>query len=182
MDDALLVCMLYPSAYRNKKLQPLPHRKLLALAVIGKLLSHDQFHHEKRPTRFCCSGVQHPGDVGVVHHGQRLPLGLEARHHGLRIHTVFEDLERDPAMHRLLLLRYIHRRKTPLADLLEQLVPSDYGPHASHLYLARIAREISLIAAKPSRANSQCVTNVLTRFAMREILRRNTSETRADNG
>jgi len=51
-----------------------------------------------------------------------------------------------------------------------------------HLYLVRIAREISLIAAKPSRANSQCVTNVLTRFAMREILRRNTSETRADNG
>src|SRR6266700_4010926 len=94
MNDALLMRMLYPSAYRNKKLQPLPHRKLLALGVIGKLLSIDQFHHEKRPTRFCRSGVQHPGDVGMVHHGQRLPLGLEARHHGVRIHTVFEDLER----------------------------------------------------------------------------------------
>jgi len=80
------------------------------------------------------------------------------------------------------LLRYIHRRKTPLANLLEQPVPSDYGPRPVHLYLVRIAREISLIAAKPSRANSQCVANVVTRFAMREILRRNTSETRADNG
>ncbi len=128
MDDALLMRMLYPSAYRNKKLQPLPHRKLLALAVIGKLLSHDQFHHEKRPTRFCRCGVQHPGDVGVVHHGQRLPFRVEALEHGLCVHPRFDEFERDLAFDRLGLLGDPDLAHAAFADLFDEgVAASDDG-------------------------------------------------------
>jgi len=111
-----------------------------------------------------------------------LPLGLEARHHGLRIHTVFEDLERDLSLHRLLLLRDIHRAETALAELLKQPIASDYGSGPVHFYLVGIARKISRIAAQPSRDNSQYCTDVLNQFAMPETFRRNISTTIADNG
>jgi hypothetical protein len=68
---------------------------------------------------------------------------------------VFEDLERDLSLHRLLLLRYVHRRKTTLADLFEQPVPSDYVSRPVHLHLAPVALDTSLIAAKPCRANNR---------------------------
>src|SRR5581483_4634745 len=119
MDDTFLVRMLHRSAHQNEKLHPLAYRELPSLAVIRELLSDDQFHHEEGPARFGRSGVQHTGDIGMVHHRQGLALGLEARDNGLRIHAMFQDLERDLSLHWLLLLRYVHRRKTTLADLLE---------------------------------------------------------------
>ena len=48
-------------------------------SVIGDAL--DQFHDEERPAVGGRAGVEHLGDVRVVHQGQRLPLGLEAGEH-----------------------------------------------------------------------------------------------------
>ena len=42
-------------------------------------------------------GVEHLGDVRVVHQGQRLPLGLEAGDHLPRVHARLDDLQRDHA-------------------------------------------------------------------------------------
>ena len=45
-------------------------------SVIGHAL--DQLHDEVGPAVVGRAGVEHPGDVGVVHQRQGLPLGLEA--------------------------------------------------------------------------------------------------------
>jgi hypothetical protein len=41
--------------------------------------------------------VEHLGDVGVVHQGQRLPLGLEAVQHLPGIHAGLDELDGDEA-------------------------------------------------------------------------------------
>src|SRR5690348_5259008 len=79
------------------------------------------------------------------------------------------------------LLRHIHRRKTALTDLLEQPVASDYVSRPVHLYLVRIALEMSLVAPEPSRANNLQDTNVVTGSAMRKTLRRNICVNGIDN-
>jgi hypothetical protein len=34
---------------------------------------------------------EHPRDVRMIHHGQRLPLGFKALDHGLGIHPRFDE-------------------------------------------------------------------------------------------
>src|SRR5215204_3260063 len=53
-----------------------PHREADAVAVVGDGDALDQLHHEVRAAGVGGAGVQDLGDVGVVHQGQRLALGL----------------------------------------------------------------------------------------------------------
>jgi hypothetical protein len=57
-------------------------------------------------------------DVGVVHHRQGLALLLEARDDLLGVHAELDDLERDLALDRLLLLRHEDRTEAAFADQL----------------------------------------------------------------
>ena len=52
----------------------------------------------------------------VVHQGQGLALGLEAGDHLAGIHPGLDDLERDPAPDRLLLLGHVDGAHAPFAD------------------------------------------------------------------
>ena len=52
--------------------------ELVLVAVVGQRDAVDQLHHEIGPARVGRPRVEHLGDVGVVHQGQGLPLGLEA--------------------------------------------------------------------------------------------------------
>ena len=61
----------------------------------------------------------------MVHHRQRLPLGLEAGDHLPAVHARLDDLQRDAAADRLLLLGHIDDAHAPFADLLQQLVRAD---------------------------------------------------------
>ena len=61
----------------------------------------------------------------MVHHRQRLPLGLEAGDDLLGVHAQLDDLERDAAPDRLLLLGHIDHAAAAFADFLEQLVAAD---------------------------------------------------------
>jgi len=63
--------------------------------------------------------VEHLGDALVVHQRQRLPRLLEAAHQRLAIHPQLDSLERDPALHRLLLLGEIDRAHPALAQRVE---------------------------------------------------------------
>ena len=81
MDDALLVGVLDRLADGDEQLQPLPGREAVLVAVLGDRHALDQLHDEVRPAGAGGAGVEHPGDVGVVHQRQRLPLGLEAGDH-----------------------------------------------------------------------------------------------------
>ena len=63
----------------------------------------------------------------MVHHGERLPLGLESRDHSMRVHARLYDLQRYLATHGLLLLRHVDYAEPAFADLLQQFVGSDHG-------------------------------------------------------
>ena len=85
----------------------------------------DELHHEVRPARLGRAGVEHAGDVRMVHHRQGLPLGLEAGDHLPGVHARLDDLEGDLAADRLRLLGHEDDAKAAFADLLQQLVGAD---------------------------------------------------------
>ena len=66
--------------------------------------------------------VEHLGDVGVVHQGQRLPLGLEPGQHLLGVHAGLDQLDRDEPLDRLGLLGPPDGPHAALADGLDQRV------------------------------------------------------------
>ena len=63
----------------------------------------------------------------MIHHRQRLPLGLKASDDLASIHARFDDLQRDPSLNWLLLLGHVHDTHAPFAHLLEQFVGADPG-------------------------------------------------------
>ena len=71
------------------------------------------------------AGVEHLGDVRVVHQRQRLPLGLEAGDDLPGVHARLDDLQRDLAADGVLLLGHEDDAEAALADLLQQLVAAD---------------------------------------------------------
>ena len=64
---------------------------------------------------------------GMVHHRQRLPLGLEAGDDLPAVHAWLDDLERDLALHRLRLLGHEDGAHAAFANLLQELVGADDG-------------------------------------------------------
>ena len=99
--------------------------RFVLVAVIGDLDAAHQFHDEVGPARFRRAGVQHLGDVRMVHQRQRLPLGLEPGDDALGVHAQLDDLERDAAADRFLLLGHINHAAAAFADLLEQFVAAN---------------------------------------------------------
>ena len=74
--------------------------QIVLVAVIGDAHAAHQFHDEVGPARFGRAGIEHLGDVRMIHHGQRLPLGFEAGDDLLGVHAQLDDLQRDAAAHR----------------------------------------------------------------------------------
>ena len=75
-------------------------RQVFLIAVLGDRHALDQFHDEIRPAAVGRAGVEHLGDVGVVHQGQGLPFGLEAGDDLAAVHARLDDLQSDPALDR----------------------------------------------------------------------------------
>ena len=101
VDDALLVGVLDRLADRHEQFQPLARRQVVVVAVFGDRHAVDQLHDEVRQAVGRGPGVEHAGDVDMVHHRQGLPLGLEAGDDLAAVHARLDDLERDLALHRL---------------------------------------------------------------------------------
>ena len=66
----------------------------MPVAIVRERDALDELHHEERPAGLGGAGVEHPGDVGMVHQRQGLPLGLESGQHGPRVHPGLDHLER----------------------------------------------------------------------------------------
>ena len=62
------------------------------LAVLGDADAPHQFHDKERAAAVGHAAVVDLGDVGVVHHRQRLAFGLEAGDHRLGVHARLDDL------------------------------------------------------------------------------------------
>ena len=125
MNDALLVGVLHGAADLREELQPRPGREALAVAVFGDGNAAHELHDEVRPAVVGRPGIQHPGDVGVVHHRQGLPLGLEAGDHLLRVHAELDDFQGDLATDRFFLLGPVNGAEPAFADELQQPIGPD---------------------------------------------------------
>ena len=126
MNDALLMGMLHRLADGHGQFQPLTRRQPVVVTEGGDGDAADQLHHEIGTARIGGPGIQHMGDMRVVHERQRLPFGLEAGHHLLAIHAWLEHLERHLTADALLLLRHEDDAEAALANLLQQLVRADH--------------------------------------------------------
>ena len=122
MDDPLLMGVLDAAAHLDEQLQPLPRGKTLIVAVPGDRRPLDQLHDEVGPAGVGCAGVEHAGDVRVVHQRQGLALGLEAGDDLRALHARLEDLERDGPADGLALLGLVHPAEAAFADELDQRV------------------------------------------------------------
>ena len=91
-------------------------------------------------TAFRHSGIQHLGDVRMVHHRQRLPLGLEPGDDLLGVHAQLDDFQRDAPPHRLGLLGDIDHAAAAFADAFQQLVAPERLAHG----FVRGVREVDL--------------------------------------
>ena len=125
MNDALLMRVLNGLANLREELQAILGGEMVLVAILGDAHAAHEFHDEVGTPRLRRARVEHARDVRMLHHRQRLPLGLEAGDDRLRVHAELDDLERDAAAHRLLLLGHVHDAAAALADLLQQLVASD---------------------------------------------------------
>ena len=95
------------------------------IAVVDDRDALHQLHHEVGPAAVGRAGIEHPGDVGVVHQGQRLPLRLEPGDDIARIHARLDDLQGHLAADGVLLLGDEDQAEPPLADLLHEFIGTD---------------------------------------------------------
>ena len=116
VDDPLLVGVLHGLADRDEQLQPGPDREPQAVAVLGDRLPAHQLHHEERLAGLGGAAVVDAGDVGVVHQGQRLPLGVEPGQHRPRVHPDLDQLERHLPLDRFGLIGPVDGAHAPLAE------------------------------------------------------------------
>ena len=130
VDDAFLMRVLHRVAHRDQQPQPVADRQSLAVTELGDGNAAHPFHHEVRPAGLRRTGIEHAGDIRVIHHGQGLALGLEAGDDGLCIHAQLDDLERDLALDRRRLLGQIHRSESAFADHLQQPIRADLAAGA----------------------------------------------------
>ena len=130
MDDPLLVSVLDGLADGDEQLKSLARGELLVIAVLCDRDALDQFHDEIGPAGLGAAGVEHAGDVGMIHHRQRLALRFEAGDHLLAVHSGLDDLESGAPADGSLLLGHVNHAHAALADLLEELVAADHcaGP------------------------------------------------------
>ena len=125
MDDALLVRVLDRMANLNKQAKPLTGGKTVPVTVVGDANALDQFHGKEGSARLGSAGIEHFGDVRMVHEGEPLTLGFEASDHLPCVHAQFDDLEGDAPADRLGLLGHVNDAAAALADLLQEFVPPD---------------------------------------------------------
>ena len=110
--------------------------------MLGDRQSVDVLHHEVRPSLGRRPGVEHPGDVRMIHERQRLALLLEAGDDRLGVHALLDDLERHSAAQRLRLLGVPDLSHPALADLLDEAVGADLDGGARAGRLARVGRRL----------------------------------------
>ena len=125
MDDALLVRVLHGLADGDEQLQPAAERQSLLVAEPGDRLALDQLHDEVGPARVGRPGIEHPGDVRVIHQRQGLLLGLEAGDDLCESMPGLISFSADGALDRLGLLGEEHGSHAPLADGPHQCVRTD---------------------------------------------------------
>ena len=139
VDDSFLMRVLDGLADLCEQLQSFGYAQPRGVAVFGDRYAFDVFHDEVGPAAVGQPSVEHFRDVGVVHHGQRLPLGLEAGQNGFRVHAGLDQLQRDLTADRRGLLGHPDGPHPPFADFFQQLIAAG-DEHAGLLHRSSIDR------------------------------------------
>ena len=105
--------------------------QLLGVAVLQDRHALDVLHDEVRTSVRGAAGIEHLGDVRMIHQRQRLTLRLEASDDPLGVHSELDDLERNASLDGHLLLGQPHRAEAALAYRFEELVWSMSGTRNS---------------------------------------------------
>ena len=127
MDDGLLVRVLHSFADLDEEFHPLSRVQLVPVAVSSNGRARDVLHGEVGPSLGRGAGIENLGDRRMIHQRQCLPLRLETRHHFARIHACLDQLDGDPAAHRLLLLCEPNLAHAALANELKQIIGVDFA-------------------------------------------------------
>ena len=136
VNDALLVGVLHRLADRREQREPLRDAQAGVVAILRKRDAFDILHDEERPAALGRAAVEHLGDVRMIHYRQGLPLRLEARQDGFRVHSRFDQFQRHLAANRLRLLGDPDRSHTPFADLFKELVTA--GDYSAGLFVGGV--------------------------------------------
>ena len=97
MNNSFLMRVLHRMADGDEEPEPLLGGKICVVAVFRDLDAAHQFHHEEWPPGAGRAGIEDFGDVGMVHEGQRLALGFEARHDLFGVHPQLDHFKRHAA-------------------------------------------------------------------------------------
>ncbi len=124
MDHGLLVRVLDALARPHEQLEAFPGRQPVPVAVLRDRHALDVLHHEVGTALLGRAGVEHLGDVRMVHQRQRLALGFEPGDDLLGVHPPLDDLERHLSTRRLL-LGEVDLAHSSFADLLPDGVVAD---------------------------------------------------------
>ena len=127
VDHPLVVRMLNGLANDREQFQTRRDGQCVRITIFRDRHAANQFHGEPWPPCFGSAGVEHPGNVGMVHHCKGLPFRFEAGNDLLRIHSQLDDLQRDVASHWQLLIGQEDGAKPALPDHFDELVRSDSG-------------------------------------------------------
>jgi hypothetical protein len=111
---------------RAKSHEARVHGEAVVVAEFRDRHAVDEFHHEKRAPGIGGAGVEHARDVRMVHHRERLALGLETGDDLPRVHAELDDLQRDAAPHRCGLLGEVNDAAAALADFAHERVAADH--------------------------------------------------------
>ena len=125
VDYSFLVGVLHGLADGDEEFEPFARGEVLLVTIFRDRDAFDQLHREVGAALRRGAGVQHLGDVLMVHQRQRLPLGLEPAQNLRRVHPGFDELERDAAFYRFGLFSRPDRAHAPFAKLLQELVRTD---------------------------------------------------------
>ena len=128
MEDALLVCVLHPGADLDEELEPLPDAEAVAVAEADRGLAVHELHDEVGTTRVGGARVEDPGDRGVIHHREGLPLRLEAGEQLTRVHAELDHLESDATVQVLELLGLPDFSHAAFPEPPQELVRADPPP------------------------------------------------------
>ena len=104
VDQAFLVRVLNRLADHDEQPQSFASIEFLPITEFGDRSAFHELHHEIGSPRIGRSGIQHRGDVWVIHQGQRLSFGLKSRDNLLSIHARLDDFQSHHTTHGNLLL------------------------------------------------------------------------------
>ncbi len=129
VDDPFLMRVLDGRADPHKQFEAGRDAEPAAIAVFSQRPALHQLHDEIRTAAADSArlvlrraAVEDPGDVGVVHQGERLALGLEPGQDSLGVHSGLDQLEGNQSLDGVALLGHPDGAHAAFADRLEELI------------------------------------------------------------